>query len=120
MKHLSQSLLLLVIMLIMSGCGDEGPTLSTSTASPTGVVASLEWDPATEPAAEGYYVYYGKASPSEPGSCLYEHSEYVSTPSATITGLDPGTQYYFAVSTFNGSNSVCSEEISTITPAVQT
>jgi hypothetical protein len=38
------------------------------------------------------------------------------TLTATITGLDPSTRYYFAVSAYNGLSGPCSNEVSTVTP----
>jgi hypothetical protein len=38
------------------------------------------------------------------------------TPTATVTGLDPSTRYYFAVSAYNGLSGPCSNEVSTVTP----
>lgn len=38
------------------------------------------------------------------------------TVTATVTGLDPNTLYYFAVSAYNGVSGPCSKEVSTITP----
>lgn len=38
------------------------------------------------------------------------------TVTATVSGLEPDTQYYFAVSAFNGLNGSCSNEVSTVTP----
>ena len=35
---------------------------------------------------------------------------------ATVTGLDPNTPYYFAVSASNGVTGPCSNEVSTVTP----
>ena len=35
---------------------------------------------------------------------------------ATITGLDPNSPYFFAVSAFNGESGSCSNEVSTVTP----
>jgi len=40
---------------------------------------------------------------------------YVDSPSATVPNLDPNTTYYFAVSAYNGLESPCSEEVSTVT-----
>src|SRR5678810_165568 len=63
----------------------------------------------------GYFVYYSRRSSGQPGSCTYDSSMYVNSPSATVPNLDPHTIYYFAVSAYNGLESPCSEEISTIT-----
>jgi len=40
---------------------------------------------------------------------------HVTSPSATITNLDPDTRYYFTVSAYNGLESACSSEVSTVT-----
>lgn len=118
----------LVIMLVtcslLTACGSEegggirvnrgvdGPA-AASTAS---AVATLAWDPVGEVA--GYYIHYGTESPGSPGSCAYAQSTFSSTPSATVAGLAANTTYYFAVSSFNGIESACSDEVSTITPSV--
>ena len=88
-------------------------------AGPTVASVSLAWDPVQDPTVYAYHVHYGKQSPGQAGSCVYEESEYVTSPSAAITGLDPNTQYYFSVSAYNGLDSACSEEVSTVTTASQ-
>ena len=40
---------------------------------------------------------------------------YVESPSVTVTNLDPETRYYFTVSAYNGIESACSNEVSTVT-----
>jgi hypothetical protein len=40
---------------------------------------------------------------------------YVASPSATVINLDPDTLYYFTVSAYNGLESACSSEVSTVT-----
>ena len=91
----------------------------TTTATPTGVMASLRWDPvqprAGEPAILGYYIHYGKGSPGQAGSCSYDQAKFVTTPSGTVTGLDTDSRYYFAVSAYNGVEGDCSNEVSTDT-----
>jgi len=111
-----------VLFLLLSGCGvggEQGPMVSTaSTAS--GATASLVWDPvqpqAGEPSINGYHIHYGKQSPGQSGSCSYDDSAFVNTPSGTVTGLDTGSRYYFAVSADNGVESSCSNEVSADTP----
>lgn len=100
------------------GGGTEEPGLSIA-AGPTAASVSLAWDPVQDSTVYAYYVHYGKQSPGQPGSCAYEESEYVTSPSAVIAGLDPNTQYYFSVSAYNGLDSACSEEVATITAASQ-
>ena len=96
---------------IMTGCGsgdDGGDGIPTGDAS-----ASLAWDPVG--GVVGYYVYYGTQSPNTSGSCAYQQSTFTSTPEATVTGLAEEMTYYFAVSAFNGIESACSAEVSTVT-----
>jgi hypothetical protein len=101
------------------GGGEGGPAISTS-ATPTGATASLAWDPVQDPTVYSYNVHFGKHSSGQPGSCNYEDSVSVSSPAATITGLEPNTTYYFSVSAYNGMSSSCSNEVSTVTPPSQT
>lgn len=118
----------LVIMLVtcslLTACGSEegggirvnrgvdGPAAASTAAA----VATLAWDPVGGVA--GYYIHYGMESPGSQGSCAYAQSTFSSTPSATVAGLAANTTYYFAVSSFNGIESACSDEVSTITPSV--
>ena len=95
--------------------GDEDPTISV-TSTPTGATARLTWDASHDPTVSNYYVYYGKQSSGEPGSCSYEASQSVETPPAIITGLEPNTPYFFAISAFGESESPCSSEVLVVTP----
>lgn len=110
-----------VLLLTLAGCGsgEQGDPTITTTATSTGVMASLRWDPVQpqtgEPAILGYYIHYGKGSPGQAGSCSYDDVKFVTTPSGTVTGLDPGSRYYFAVSAYNGVEGNCSNEVSTDT-----
>lgn len=113
-----------LIVTSLTGCGGGGggegtPGISTS-ATPTGAMATLAWDPVQDPTVTAYYVHYGKQSAGQPGTCNYQDSQFVNAPNATITGLDPNTRYYFAVSAYNGLESACSNEVTTVTPASQT
>ncbi len=98
--------------------GEEDPTISV-TSTPTGATARLNWDASPDPTVSNYYVYYGKQSSGEPGSCSYEASQPVETPPATITGLEPNTPYFFAISAFGESESPCSSEVLVVTPPAQ-
>jgi hypothetical protein len=95
---------LFIASLIGCGGGDD-----------TGAIASLSWNPVISETPVSYTVHYGKQSSGEAGSCSYENSVDVSEPSATITGLEFNTQYYFAVSAYNGQRSLCSNEASKLT-----
>ena len=105
--------LLLMMMPFLTGCGGgEGGGNSSA-----GTTASLEWSPVQDPSVIAYFVHYGRQSPGQQGSCAYESSMHVhvASPSTTITNLDPDTLYYFTVSAYNGLESACSSEVSTVT-----
>lgn len=112
--------LILTFSALLSGCGGGGgesaPSVSSSSGQ-TGAIATLAWDPVQDPSVNGYYVHYGRTSSRQPGACSYEDAQFVSSPNVTITNLDHNTQYYFAVSAYNGMESACSNEVSTLTPA---
>ncbi|MEQ1793894.1 MAG: fibronectin type III domain-containing protein [Nitrospira sp.] len=116
--------LLFTSVLFLSGCGGDGgssdgaPSVSSSPGS-TGAIATLAWDPVQDPSIFGYYVHYGRISSGQPGTCAYEDAQFVSSPHVTITNLEHNTQYYFAVSAYNGMESACSNEVSTLTPPSQ-
>lgn len=98
---------------------EEGDPEISLTQTSTGVTAQLTWDASTDPEVAGYYVYYGKQSSGEPGSCSYEESRAVEAPPATITDLEPNAVYFFAISAFGESESPCSNEILVATPPAQ-
>ena len=102
--------------------GEEDPTVSVTPTS-TGATARLTWDPNPDPKVAGYAVYYGKQSSGKPGSCSYEESQSVESPPAIITGLDPNTPYFFAISAYGDeggdSESPCSNEVLVVTPPAQ-
>ena len=120
--------LLLLIMPLLTGCGAGGeagtdPSVTMTPGNggggstpPVGATASLAWSSVSDPSVSAYFVHYGQQSPNQPGSCVYESSIYVNSPSATITNLDPNTLYYFTVSAYNGLESACSNEVTTVTP----
>lgn len=115
---LACSITLSVLFLSLSGCGAGGdgePTIST-TSTASGATATLAWDPvqpeAGEPSILGYYIHYGRQSVGQSGSCSYEDSIFVMTSTGTITGLETGSRYYFAVSAYNGFEGACSNEVS--------
>jgi hypothetical protein len=111
--------LLLSMIPFLTGCGGEdgGAGDAPAPAAATGIDASLAWQPVQDPSVSGYFVHYGRQSPGQAGSCAYEGSTYSDSPSATVTNLEPETLYYFTVSAYNGLESACSSEVSTVTPA---
>ncbi|NGZ99026.1 MAG: hypothetical protein CV089_23435 [Nitrospira sp. WS110] len=120
--------------------GGEDPII-TMTSTTTGVTAHVTWTRPSDIDVTGYAIYYGKhsedtassdESPSEdagaaeieteePNSCSRGESQTVESPSATITGLEPDTSYFFAIRAFNESESesLCSNEIIAVTPSAQ-
>lgn len=94
----------------------DDDAMITMTPTETGVTALLTWDPSSDTDTTGYYIYYGKQPSGELGSCSYEQSQAIEAPPATITGLEPNTPYYFAISAFNEAESPCSIEVMMVTP----
>jgi hypothetical protein len=72
---------------------------------------SLAWNPVNDPSVVGYYIHYGKESPNQPGSCVYDQATFVLPPEGSVAGLEIGVTYYFAVSAYNGLESDCSNEV---------
>lgn len=120
--------------------GEEDPKI-TMTSTSRGVTAHVSWDRPTEFNVARYTVYYGKRESKAPRSeeltseeesssgeptpenaessvCSSGESQTVADSPATITGLEPNTQYFFAIRAFNDSESVCSNEIMAITPSI--
>lgn len=110
----------MLMSLVACGSGMEGDPIISTSSTPTGATASLVWDPVPDPSVIAYNVHYGKQSAGQPGSCSYSNSQTVNSPAATITGLEPNTRYFFAVSAYNGVSGPCSNEVSTVTPPSQT
>jgi len=91
--------------------------VSTGTGSVT-----LEWTPSADPRFANYEVYYAPHSPLSELDNKWDNNDdpglaMVATTTTTITGLNPGTTYYFAI---RGRDSVgnagdFSDEISAIT-----
>ena len=102
----------------LSGCGggENGAPSVSSSATSTGATANLQWNPVQpgpgDPPIFGYYVHYGKSSAGQPGNCPNGDALFSSSPTVTITNLEHGTRYYFAVTAYNGQESPCSSEVS--------
>ena len=102
---------LTLVLLSLTGCGADGEQQPLSPVSGKGALVSLVWDPVNEPGIVGYYIHYGKQSPNAPGSCEYDRAIFVLSPQGIVTGLDPGSMYYFAVNAYNGALGPCSNEV---------
>ena len=111
MRRIGYLLIFWSCLISLSSCGG-GDEINPA---PAGASATLSWNGNEDETVHAYTVYYGKQSSGESGLCSYEHSQSVSSTSATITGLDFNTRYYFAVSASNGAEGLCSEEVSTVT-----
>lgn len=110
--------------------GEEDPKISM-TATSTDVTAKLAWGPPPDFNVVGYNIYYGKRSPEtsrpeessldepEPSACSNGKSQAVTDRHATIGGLEPDTEYFFAIQAFNETDSLCSNAITIVTPSIQ-
>jgi hypothetical protein len=87
----------------------------TSTALDIPGTVSFAWDANPETDVAGYIVHYGSASGS-----LSQRLHVDTSPTATVSGLEPGNTYYFAVQAFNtaGLNSLLSSEVSVTIPVL--
>lgn len=74
---------------------------------------SLIWDRNPEPDVNQYIVYYGNQSRS-----YHSYTNVLNNTNATVTGLDSGTNWYFALTAVNTSclESAYSEEVVTRIP----
>jgi hypothetical protein len=76
-------------------------------AAPPATQATLAWDPNGEPDLLGYRLYYGTQSG------VYDHIIDVgNVVTYTVTGLELGRTYFFAVTAYNGDESGYSNEVS--------
>jgi len=107
---------MLTLPLLGWGGSSSGESAPATPASPTASI-SLAWHPVSDSSVYAYFVHYGKQPAGQAGSGNYTYSTFVGYPSATITGLDANTQYYFSLSAYNGVDSTCSNEVSTVTPS---
>ena len=88
---------------------------------------TLAWDPNSETDLDGYGVYYKKGAPGPPfdlfGYVTTDEFSDPSNPIFTVTGLEKGAKYYFALTAFdsvgtesNFSDAVCAEVGDVIAP----
>jgi len=84
------------------------------------VDVTLAWDPNSEPDVEGYGVYFGRDDSGPPYNLFgYVALTQLSDPGSpffTVTGLEKGSRYYFAVTAYDSagnesafSNPVCAD-----------
>lgn len=92
---------------------------------------TLAWDPNQEADLEGYAVYYRSSTPGPPynlfGYFTTDDLSDPANPTVTVTGLNKGANYYFAVTAYNTkgnesgfSNTVCAEIGDVIAPCAAT
>lgn len=88
---------------------------------------TLAWDPNSEEDLEGYGVYLSRGVPGPPydlhGYVALGDFENAAAPHFTVTGLEKGTRYYFAVTAYDTegyesyfSRPVCADVGDTIVP----
>jgi hypothetical protein len=64
-----------------SACSSEVSTVTPpASVELVGVTASLAWSQVQDPSVYAYFVHYGRQSANQPGSCSYESSMYVASP----------------------------------------
>ena len=87
--------------------------LATQLSGFAATSVTLAWNASTDPTVVGYNLYYGGASLTYTN----EISAGAST-NVTVSGLVPGTTYYFAATTYNAANmeSPLSVEVSYLVP----
>jgi len=108
--------LLLLCLQLLTACG---PSEEEALIGPEGnQTVSLAWNGVPDPSVTGYFVYYGRQSPNSFGSCAYSGRIFTNSTAATVTGLASDATYFFAVSAYNGLESACSAEVSTVTQSV--
>jgi hypothetical protein len=66
---------------------------------------TLAWDPNSEADLEGYGIYFRQGAAGPPynlaGYVTVDELDFANAPSFTVTGLQEGSQYYFAATAFN-------------------
>ena len=92
----------------------HSPIQALSANLSPGQSVTLVWNPSTNSSVAGYNVYYGGASGSYKNEIVAG-----SATNATISGLIPGSTYYFAATTYDslGVESAFSSEVAYTVPA---
>jgi Fibronectin type III domain len=99
-----------LIATLLSGFGFQFSALAVQSAT-------LIWDPSTAPDVAGYKIYYGTIS--------HNYTNIITlgnVTNATVTGLNEGTTYFFAATSYDtsGVESDFSNEASYAVPVIQT
>jgi len=126
MNLLSRCLFLVAVALPLVGCmGSDGEQEPASVTSPPAsspgagpspstaqAVAELQWDAVTASDLAGYRVYFGTA-PRNYAQRRGQGLEAGRTPSYTVSNLQRGATYYFAVTSYDfaGNESDYSAEV---------
>ena len=96
-------LVVLGFSLSLSACGSDDEASS-------GASTTLSWTAVPEPSVLGYKLYWGTMSHAYDSNVDVGHNA-----SYTLSGLQPGTTYFFAVSAYNSDGeSALSAEVSSL------
>ncbi|MBU1911126.1 fibronectin type III domain-containing protein [Patescibacteria group bacterium] len=92
------------------------PKVENVVASQKSGGITLSWDPIASERVDAYRIYVGK----DPSDFLYTFDTDRASATATVTGLNPGTTYYFAVTALQDDreSEEKSEIIEFITPGI--
>jgi hypothetical protein len=106
-RHIAVLFLSSVLLTGISACGGGGGGSETNSGSSAGSVgngpgsATLAWSAPTDGRVTGFRVYVGASSGSyQPKGNGFNAGDGTSF---TVTGLDSGKTYYFAVTSYDGS-----------------
>lgn len=97
----------------LTACGGDGGEGAPSVIASPGASATLAWDPVQDPTVTAYYVHFGTRSRNQTGG-VYDEKISATSTTATVTNLEPGTTYFFAVTSYNGLESPYSQEVSAV------
>ena len=101
------------LALVLFGCGD-GSSGESSAENTALLSALLSWDDNSEMDLNGYKIYYGTVSDTYTVVEDVGLTDTPDTPQYTVTGLESGITYYFAVTAYDtsGNDSDFSNEVS--------
>lgn len=102
-RRCSGALLLLAAAALMAACG-SAETTGVGVASVSASSVGLAWDPVPGANLAGYRVYYGTTSGGPYLQLPGQGSNAGNGNSYTVSGLQRGTTYYFAVTAYDTTN----------------